>query len=111
MLEHLFSLISKNTNVYAVAMVGIFCVNPSILSASGVVENVVLLAIVMGLIVNYPTVLGMGVLWQVALGAVFIFGLVLVTHIQRLMVEGILIYLKHAITAGINHKKIRTCCV
>ena len=115
MLERLFSLTSKNTNGRTGAMAGIttfmmmtciLCVIPSILSAAEV-NN--LLALVL------TVALGMGMPWQVALGAVFVSGLLFVvltvTHIHQLMVEGISISLKHAITAGINHKKIRTCCV
>ena len=118
MLERLFSLTSKNTNGRTEAMAGIttfmmmtciLCVIPSILSAAEV-NN--LLALVLGAL---TVALGMGMPWQVALGAVFVSGLLFVvltvTHIHQLMVEGISISLKHAITAGINHKKIRTCCV
>ena len=115
MLERLFSLTSENTNGRTEAMARIttfmmmtciLCVIPSILSAAEV-NN--LLALVL------TVALGMGMPWQVALGAVFVSGLLFVvltvTHIHQLMVEGISISLKHAITAGINHKKIRTCCV
>jgi AGZA family xanthine/uracil permease-like MFS transporter len=76
----------------------------------------------MGVFVNYPialapgmglnafyaftVVLGMGVSWQVALGAVFISGLVFVlltvTHIRQLLVEGMPSSLKYAITVGIG---------
>ena len=115
MLERLFSLTSKNTNGRTEAMAGIttfmmmtciLCVIPSILSAAEV-NNLLALVLIVAL--------GMGMPWQVALGAVFVSGLLFVvltvTHIHQLMVEGISISLKHAITAGINHKKIRTCCV
>lgn len=112
-------------------MAYILFVNPSILSAAGMDKNAVLLAtaigsgvvtILMGLIVNYPialapgmglnafyaftVVIGMGVSWQVALGAVFLSGIVFiiltVTHIRQLLVEGMPTSLKHAITVGIG---------
>jgi AGZA family xanthine/uracil permease-like MFS transporter len=112
-------------------MAYILFVNPSILSAAGMDKNAVLLAtsigaglvtMGMGLFVNYPialapglglnafyaftVVIGMGVTWQVALGAVFISGLIFilltVTHIRQLLVEGMPRSLKHAITVGIG---------
>ncbi|HMM20076.1 MAG TPA: NCS2 family permease [Selenomonadales bacterium] len=112
-------------------MAYILFVNPSILSAAGMDKNAVLLAtaigagivtIMMGLFVNYPialapgmglnafyaftVVIGMGVSWQVALGAVFISGLIFilltVTQVRQLLVEGMPASLKHAITVGIG---------
>ncbi|MDR3566108.1 MAG: NCS2 family permease [Negativicutes bacterium] len=112
-------------------MAYILFVNPSILGAAGMDKNAVLLAtaigagivtMVMGLAVNYPialapgmglnafyaftVVIGMGVSWQVALGAVFISGLIFilltVTQVRQLLVEGIPASLKHAITVGIG---------
>ncbi|MDU2065263.1 MAG: NCS2 family permease [Sporomusaceae bacterium] len=112
-------------------MAYILFVNPSILSAAGMDKNAVLLAtslgagivtIMMGLFVNYPiclapgmglnafyaftVVIGMGVTWQVALGAVFISGIIFilltVTHIRQLLVEGMPASLKYAITVGIG---------
>ncbi|VBB05838.1 xanthine/uracil/vitamin c permease [Lucifera butyrica] len=112
-------------------MAYILFVNPSILGAAGMDKNAVLLAtaigaglvtIMMGLVVNYPialapgmglnafyaftVVLGMGVSWQVALGAVFISGIIFiiltVTQIRQLLVEGMPASLKHAITVGIG---------
>lgn len=112
-------------------MAYILFVNPSILGAAGMDKNAVLLAtaigaglvsMMMGLFVNYPialapgmglnafyaftVVLGMGVSWQVALGAVFISGLIFilltVTHIRQLLVEGMPASLKYAITVGIG---------
>lgn len=112
-------------------MAYILFVNPSILSSAGMDRNAVLLAtaigaglvsIMMGVFVNYPialapgmglnafyaftVVLGMGVPWQVALGAVFISGLIFllltVTHVRQLLVEGMPTSLKHAITVGIG---------
>lgn len=140
MLERLFSLSQRNTNVRTEVLAGIttfmtmayiLFVNPSILSAAGMDKNAVLLAtaigagcvtIAMGLIVNYPialapgmglnafyaftVVIGMGVPWQVALGAVFLSGIVFilltVTRIRQLLVEGMPASLKHAITVGIG---------
>ncbi len=112
-------------------MAYILFVNPSILGAAGMDKNAVLLAtaigsglvtIMMGLFVNYPialapgmglnafyaftVVIGMGVSWQVALGAVFISGLIFilltVTKVRQLLVEGMPNSLKHAITVGIG---------
>jgi len=112
-------------------MAYILFVNPSVLGAAGMDKNAVLLAtaigsglvtIMMGLFVNYPiamapgmglnafyaftVVIGMGVSWQVALGAVFISGLIFIvltlTRIRQLLVEGMPNSLKHAITVGIG---------
>lgn len=112
-------------------MAYILFVNPSVLSSAGMDKNAVLLAtalgagivsIAMGLFVNYPialapgmglnafyaftVVLGMGVPWQTALGAVFISGLIFIiltaTQIRQLLVEAIPSSLKHAITVGIG---------
>lgn len=112
-------------------MAYILFVNPSILGAAGMDKNAVLLAtalgagivsIMMGAFVNYPialapgmglnafyaftVVIGMGVPWQTALGAVFISGLVFiiltVTKVRQLLVEGMPMSLKHAITVGIG---------
>ncbi len=112
-------------------MAYILFVNPSILGAAGMDKNSVLLAtaigaglvsIMMGVFVNYPialapgmglnafyaftVVIGMGVTWQVALGAVFISGLIFllltVTQVRQLLVEGMPTSLKHAITVGIG---------
>jgi len=112
-------------------MAYILFVNPSILGSAGMDKNAVLLAtalgagivtILMGVVVNYPialapgmglnafyaftVILGMGVPWQVALGAVFISGIIFiiltVTKVRQLLVEGIPTSLKHAITVGIG---------
>jgi AGZA family xanthine/uracil permease-like MFS transporter len=125
-----------NTEVMAgittfMTMAYILFVNPSILGAAGMDKNAVLLAtaigaglvtIMMGVFVNYPialapgmglnafyaftVVIGMGVSWQVALGAVFISGLIFilltVTKVRQLLVEGMPSSLKLAITAGIG---------
>jgi len=140
LLERLFALRERRTNIQTEIMAGIttfmtmayiLFVNPSILSAAGMDKNAVLLAtaigagvvtIMMGLVVNYPlalapgmglnafyaftVVIGMGVPWQVALGAVFISGLVFVlltvTKVRQLLVEGMPLSLKYAITVGIG---------
>ncbi|HWR42994.1 NCS2 family permease [Sporomusa sp.] len=140
MLEKLFELSSRKTDVKTEVIAGIttfmtmayiLFVNPSILGAAGMDKNAVLLAtaigaglvsIMMGLFVNYPialapgmglnafyafsVVIGMGVSWQVALGAVFISGLIFilltVTKVRQLLVEGMPHSLKHAITVGIG---------
>jgi AGZA family xanthine/uracil permease-like MFS transporter len=112
-------------------MAYILFVNPSVLGSAGMDKNAVLLAtaigaglvsIMMGVFVNYPIVLapgmglsafyaftvvvGMGVPWQTALGAVFISGLIFVvltvTRVRQILVEGIPPSLKHAITVGIG---------
>ena len=112
-------------------MAYILFVNPSILGSAGMDKNAVLLAtalgagivtIMMGVFVNYPialapgmglnafyaftVIIGMGVPWQVALGAVFISGIIFiiltVTKVRQLLVEGIPVSLKHAITVGIG---------
>jgi adenine/guanine/hypoxanthine permease len=112
-------------------MAYILFVNPSILSAAGMDKDAVLLAtalgagivsILMGVFVNYPialapgmglnafyaftVVIGMGVPWQTALGAVFISGLIFIaltaTQVRQLLVEAIPTSLKHAITVGIG---------
>jgi AGZA family xanthine/uracil permease-like MFS transporter len=140
MLEKLFHLQERKTNVQTEIMAGlttfmtmayILFVNPSILGAAGMDKNAVLLAtaigaalvtIMMGLFVNYPialapgmglnafyaftVIIGMGVRWQVALGAVFISGIVFilltVTKIRQLLVEAMPYTLKRAITVGIG---------
>lgn len=140
MLEKLFALKARKTDVKTEVMAGIttfmtmayiLFVNPSILSSAGMDKDAVLLAtalgagivtIMMGVFVNYPialapgmglnafyaftVVIGMGVSWQVALGAVFISGLIFilltVTKVRQLLVEGMPNSLKHAITVGIG---------
>ena len=55
---------------------------------------------------SFTVVLGMGVSWQTALGAVFISGLVFLvltlTSIRQMIVEGIPTSMKIAITVGIG---------
>lgn len=112
----------------------IIFVNPSVLSAAiDVPNNVVQLIMVtclaamigtllMGVVARYPfaqapgmglnaffsftVVLGMGVPWQTALGAVFVSGILFVVlsvlGIRRLIVQAIPLSLKMAITAGIG---------
>ena len=101
-----------------ITMAYILFLAPNILSLAGMDKDAVLIAtalgaglvtISMGLFVNYPialapgvgllafysftVVLGMGVTWQTALGAVFISGLVFLvltlTSIRQMIVEGI----------------------
>ncbi|MBP2649862.1 MAG: adeQ 1 [Firmicutes bacterium] len=112
-------------------MAYILFVNPSVLGAAGMDKNAVLIAtalgagfvtMAMGAFVNYPislapgmglnafyaftVVLGMGVSWQIALGAVFISGLIFIlltlTKVRQLLVEAIPASLKSAISVGIG---------
>lgn len=112
-------------------MAYIIFVNPSILSAAGMPHGAVFVAtcvaaalgtLIMGLYANYPiamapgmglnayfafaVVLGMGIPWQSALGAVFISGclflLVSVFKIREQIVNGIPHSLRTAITVGIG---------
>lgn len=112
-------------------MAYILAVNPQILSEAGVPVEGALFAtavsaavgsLLMGLLANYPfalapgmglnayftyaVVLGMGVPWQTALGAVFISGVVFVVltlgRIRELVVRAIPLGLKLAVGAGIG---------
>ena len=114
-----------------ITMAYILFLAPNLLSIAGMDKDAVLIAtalgggiitIAMGLIVNYPiclapgvgllafytftVVLGMGVAWQTALGAVFISGIVflILTHttVRQHIVEGIPASMKIAITVGIG---------
>lgn len=114
-----------------VTMAYILFLAPNILSLAGMDKDAVLIAtalgaglvtIAMGLFVNYPialapgvgllafyaftVVLGMGIAWQTALGAVFISGLVFLiltlTSVRQMIVEGIPSSMKVAITVGIG---------
>lgn len=114
-----------------ITMAYILFLAPNLLSIAGMDKNAVLIAtalgggiitIAMGLIVNYPiclapgvgllafytftVVLGMGVAWQTALGAVFISGIVFLiltlTTVRQHIVEGIPASMKIAITVGIG---------
>lgn len=112
-------------------MVYIVIVNPGMLSSTGMDFNGVFIAtvlasiigtLIMGLGANYPIVIapgmglnaffaysvvaGYGVSWQVALGAVFIAGMLFVilslTSFRYMLLDAIPGSLKHAITAGIG---------
>ena len=112
-------------------MAYIIFVNPDILSAAGMPKDAVFVAtclaaalgsLVMGLYANYPIALapgmglnayfafavvqGMGVSWQVALGAVFISGVLFILislfRIREAIVNAIPRSLKFAISAGIG---------
>ncbi len=111
-------------------MAYILAVNPIILSGAGMDYNAVFIAtalaagvvtIAMGLFVNFPIALapGMGLnayfaavvasgqmSWQVALGAVFLSGIIFivltVTNIRQILVDAVPNSLKRAITVGIG---------
>lgn len=112
-------------------MAYILIVNPSIMAAAGIDQGAAFVATclaaaigsaLMGLVANYPialapgmglnaffafgVVLGMGVPWQVALGAVFLGGvlffLVSVLRIREWLIGGIPLSLKLGIAAGIG---------
>lgn len=112
-------------------MVYIVIVNPGILSTTGMDFHGVFMAtvlasivatLVMGIFANYPIVIapgmglnayfaftvvgGNGVPWQIALGAVFVAGVLFVllslTSFRYVLLDAIPASLKHAITAGIG---------
>jgi AGZA family xanthine/uracil permease-like MFS transporter len=112
-------------------MAYILFLNPNILSATGMDKNAVFFAtaisagfvtIAMGLVANFPIALapgmglnalfatvalaGVGMPWQVALGAVFISGMVFllltVTKVRQILVVAVPNSLKVAITVGIG---------
>lgn len=112
-------------------MAYILFLNPNILSATGMDKNAVFFAtaiaagfvsIAMGLVANFPIALapgmglnalfatvalaGVGMPWQIALGAVFISGLIFivltVTKVRQLLVVAVPNSLKLAITVGIG---------
>ncbi|MGL5514765.1 MAG: NCS2 family permease, partial [Sporomusa sp.] len=112
-------------------MVYIVVVNPAILSAAGMDFNGVFMAtaitsiiamLIMGIFANYPiaiapgmgmnaffaysVVIGSHISWQVALGTVFIAGLLFIllslTKFRYILIDAIPVSLKHAITAGIG---------
>lgn len=114
-----------------ITMAYILFLAPNLLSIAGMDKDAVLIAtalggglvtIAMGILVNYPiclapgvgllafytftVVLGMGIAWQTALGAVFISGLVFLfltlTTVRQHIVEGIPAAMKIAITVGIG---------
>ncbi|MGN0165610.1 MAG: NCS2 family permease [Lachnospiraceae bacterium] len=140
MLEKFFKLKENNTNVRTEVVAGIttfmtmayiLAVNPSILSASGMDSQAVLMAtalaafigtIAMALLANYPfalapglglnayfafTVCGeMGYSWQFALLAVFIEGLIFivlsVTNVREAIFNAIPLQLKKGVSVGIG---------
>ena len=140
MLEKWFKLKENNTNVRTEVVAGvttfmtmayILAVNPSILSASGMDSNAVLMAtalaafigtLAMALLANYPfalapglglnayfayTVCGsMGYSWQIALLAVFVEGLVFivlsVTNVREAIFNAIPLQLKKGVSVGIG---------
>lgn len=114
-----------------ITMAYILFLAPNLLSLTGMDRDAVLIStalgsaavtIAMGVLVNYPiclapgigllafytftVVLGMGISWQTALGAVFISGIVFflltVTKIRQLIIHSIPSSLKVAITIGIG---------
>lgn len=140
MLEKLFKLSERKTNVKTEILAGItsfltmsyiIFVNPAILADAGIPKEAALAAtiyasvfctILMALWANYPVavapgmglnaffaytvVLGQGLSWQTALGAVFISGVVFliltVTGIRQKIVDGVPDVLKSAIAVGIG---------
>lgn len=140
MLEKFFKLKENNTNVKTEIMAGIttfmtmayiLAVNPSILSATGMDSNAVLIAtalasfvgtMLMALLANYPfalapgmglnayfaytVVIGMGYSWQIALLAVFVEGLLFIvlslTNVREAIFNAIPMTLKSAVSVGIG---------
>ena len=140
MLEKFFKLKENGTNVRTVVVAGvttfmtmayILAVNPSILSASGMDAQAVLIAtaiasfigtICMALLANYPfalapglglnayfayTVCGsMGYSWQIALFAVFVEGLIFIvlslTNVREAIFNAIPLQLKKGVSVGIG---------
>ena len=140
MLEKLFKLKDNKTNVKTEIIAGvttfmtmayILAVNPSILSATGMDANAVLIAtalasfvgtLCMALFSNYPfalapgmglnayfaytVVLGMGYSWQIALLAVFAEGIIFIilslTNVREAIFNAIPMTLKSAVSVGIG---------
>ena len=140
MLEKWFKLKENNTNIKTEVVAGvttfmtmayILAVNPSILSASGMDSNAILMAtalasfigtLAMAFLANYPfalapglglnayfayTVCGvMGYSWQVALLAVFVEGLIFivlsVTNVREAIFNAIPMQLKKGVSVGIG---------
>lgn len=140
MLEKMFKLRDNNTNVRTEVIAGIttfmtmayiLAVNPTILSASGMDANAVLMAtalaafigcLAMALLANYPfalapglglnayfayTVCGqMGYTWQFALLAVFIEGIIFIllslTNVREAIFNAIPLQLKKGVSVGIG---------
>jgi adenine/guanine/hypoxanthine permease len=139
-LEKLFKLKERNTNVRTEIMAGIttfmtmayiLFVNPNILKDAGMPIDATFAAtaisaavasMIMGLLANYPialapgmglnafftyaVVIGMGLSWQTALGAVFISGVVFflltVTKVREWIIEGVPQVLRLSIGVGIG---------
>lgn len=140
MLEKFFKLKESNTDVKTEVMAGIttfmtmayiLAVNPSILSATGMDANAVLIAtalasfvgtMLMAFLANYPfalapgmglnayfaytVVIGMGYSWQIALLAVFVEGLIFIvlslTNVREAIFNAIPMTLKSAVSVGIG---------
>ena len=140
MLENIFHLKENHTDVKTELMAGvttfmtmayILAVNPSILSASGMDANAVLIATslasfvgtaLMALLANYPfalapgmglnayfaytVVLTMGYSWQLALMAVFVEGIIFIvlslTNVREGIFNAIPMTLKSAVSVGIG---------
>lgn len=140
MLEKLFKLKDNKTNVKTEIIAGvttfmtmayILAVNPSILSATGMDANAVLIAtalasfvgtLCMALFSNYPfalapgmglnayfaytVVIGMGYSWQIALLAVFAEGIIFIilslTNVREAIFNAIPMTLKSAVSVGIG---------
>ncbi|MBQ8591190.1 MAG: NCS2 family permease [Lachnospiraceae bacterium] len=140
MLEKFFKLKENNTNVKTEVIAGIttfmtmayiLAVNPSILSATGMNANAILIAtalasfvgtLMMALFANYPfvlapgmglnayfaytVVLGMGYSWQIALLAVFVEGIIFIllslTNVREAIFNAIPLTLKSAVSVGIG---------
>ena len=140
MLEKWFKLKENNTNIKTEVVAGvttfmtmayILAVNPSILSASGMDSNAILMAtalasfigtLAMALLANYPFALAPGLglnayfaytvcgvmeySWQVALLAVFVEGLIFivlsVTNVREAIFNAIPMQLKRGVSVGIG---------
>lgn len=140
MLEKFFKLKENRTDVRTEVMAGIttfmtmayiLAVNPSILSASGMDANAVLIAtalasfigtVFMAIFANYPFALApgmglnayfafvvcgnMGYSWQIALAAVFAEGLIFIilslTNVREAIFNSIPMTLKYAVSGGIG---------
>lgn len=140
MLEKLFKLKENNTDIKTEVVAGvttfmtmayILAVNPSVLSASGMDSQAILMAtalaafvgtLAMALLANYPfalapglglnayfayTVCGsMGYSWQIALFAVFVEGLIFivlsVTNVREAIFNAIPMQLKRGVSVGIG---------
>ncbi|HEY8570750.1 NCS2 family permease, partial [Microbulbifer sp.] len=140
LLERLFKLSERNTNVRQELVAGIttfltmayiIFVNPNVMAAAGMDQGAVFTAtcvaaavgcLIMGLYANYPFALApgmglnaffsyvvvgeMGYSWQVALGAVFISGVVFlllsIFKVRQWVIDSIPMSLRQALAAGIG---------